>query len=380
MANSRSYTAAIDSRSGSVTARHTQTVRVENRLNEGAWRDFLNRHPQGNVFHTPEMHDAFSRAAGYRPSLWAAVDDYSGDVLALLTPVQVTLSNVPLHRLTSRDIAYGSLLAAPGERGEEAVVRLLDAYKRTASRYSLFSELRNLSNLAALQPALNRSGFVYEGHLDYLVDLTQPEDVVWQKMSKSARKHIRRALRQEDLTVVEASTADQLRECYSLLRMTYENARIPLADFSLFQAMFDIMRPRQMALFLVVYYQDTPIAGSVELLFKESMYGFYGGMDRRYGNLNPTELLQWHIFQWGRAHGYAQYDFGGAGRPDEEYGVRDYKAKYGGELVNFGRNVCVHAPRLLDFSKRGYSVYRRLLAGVERARAFTRQAQPRLNA
>ena len=55
------------------------------------------------------------------------------------------------------------------------------------------------------------------------------------------------------------------------------------------------------------------------------------------------------------------YDFGGAGKPDEEYGVRDFKAKFGGNLVNFGRNVFVHNPMLLKLSRHGYEVYRRFL-------------------
>ena len=44
-------------------------------------------------------------------------------------------------------------------------------------------------------------------------------------------------------------------------------------------------------------------------------------------------------------------DFGGAGKPDEPYGVRTFKAKYGGELVNYGRYVCVHSRGRLAISR-----------------------------
>jgi lipid II:glycine glycyltransferase (peptidoglycan interpeptide bridge formation enzyme) len=71
-------------------------------------------------------------------------------------------------------------------------------------------------------------------------------------------------------------------------------------------------------------------------------------------------MLIWHILEWGAGHGYRLYDFGGAGKPGEAYGVRDFKAKFGGELVCYGRNVCEHAPQLLKFSKLGYSLYRKL--------------------
>jgi hypothetical protein len=55
------------------------------------------------------------------------------------------------------------------------------------------------------------------------------------------------------------------------------------------------------------------------------------------------------------------FDFGGGGRADEEYGVRDFKAKFGGELVNYGRNVCVHGPVRLALSRAGYRLTRRFL-------------------
>jgi serine/alanine adding enzyme len=41
--------------------------------------------------------------------------------------------------------------------------------------------------------------------------------------------------------------------------------------------------------------------------------------------------------------------------------VRDFKAKFGGELVCFGRNTCVHAPGALWLSKQGYRLLRRWL-------------------
>ena len=59
--------------------------------------------------------------------------------------------------------------------------------------------------------------------------------------------------------------------------------------------------------------------------------------------------------------GCKTFDFGGAGRPDEVYRVRDFKAKFGGDLVNYGRNVCVHAPFRLGVSRAGYGLMRKFL-------------------
>jgi lipid II:glycine glycyltransferase (peptidoglycan interpeptide bridge formation enzyme) len=60
-------------------------------------------------------------------------------------------------------------------------------------------------------------------------------------------------------------------------------------------------------------------------------------------------------------HGYRIYDFGGAGRPGEPYGVRDFKAKFGGELVDFGRHSYVHSPGRLKLTNLAYRFYRKIL-------------------
>ena len=338
-------------------------ITVVTTLPEKEWRRFVEEHPAGNIFHTPEMFQVFSRAKGHQPTLWAAVDR-SNRPLALLLPVQVTLMDGLLRRFTTRAVAYGSVLCAPGSEGKEALAMLLETFKREARATALFTELRNLSNLSDLQPVLNGSGFVYEDHLNYLIDLDRPPEAILQSMGKRTRKKIRRALRQGKVVIEEVNQREGVALCYKLLQKTYTAVQVPLADRSLFEAAFDVLYPQGMVKFLLARVGDDYAAGSVELICSDRIYGWYGSTDRAYSDYIPNELLLWHIFQWGAENGYKVYDFGGAGKPDEEYGVRDFKAKFGGELVCFGRNTCVHAPFLLRLSALGYRVYRHLLAST----------------
>jgi len=336
------------------------SITIVHTLPEEEWRRFVDEHPHGNIFHTPEMFQVFSRAKGYRPTLWAAVD--SGDCpLALLLPVQITLMDGLLRRFTTRAVAYGSVLCTPGPEGKEALAMLLQAYKQEVKGSILFTELRNPSDLSDLQSVLNDNGFAYEDHLNYLVDLKRPPEAILQSIGQRTRKKIRRALRQGEVIIEEADRCEQVTLCYELLQRTYVTARVPLADRSLFEAAFDVLYPRGMIKFLLARVGNAYAAGSVELVYKDTIYGWYGGMDRAYSDYIPNELLLWHIFQWGAGNSYKVYDFGGAGKPDEEYGVRDFKAKFGGTLVNYGRNTCVHAPVRLRLSQMAYNVVRRFL-------------------
>lgn len=331
------------------------SLTVVDSLDIEAWRQFVDRHPQGNIFHTPEMFQVFARATGHRPMLEAVVGD-NGQVLALLLPVHVTLRDGALRRLTTRSIAYGSVLCAPDPAGLEALALLLRTYTREAGHAALLSELRNLSDLSAIQPVLNECGFAYEEHLDYLIDLNCTPEQVLQSIGPRTRKHIRRALRKGNVIVEQVTNRNQIIDWYELVRKTYEAARVPLADRSLFEAAFDTLHPRGMIKFWLARIGTTCAAASAELVYKDVIYGWYGGMDRAYAEDLPGELLMWHILEWGAEADYKTYDFGGAGKPGEPYGVRDFKAKFGGRLVCFGRNIYIHAPALLRLSTLGYRI------------------------
>jgi lipid II:glycine glycyltransferase (peptidoglycan interpeptide bridge formation enzyme) len=97
------------------------------------------------------------------------------------------------------------------------------------------------------------------------------------------------------------------------------------------------------------------------LIHKGRIIDWYAGSDRAFSSYCPGELLIWHALQWGKEHHFHLFDFGGAGKPDEDYGPRQFKAKFGGTLVNYGRNIYVHHPHLLRLSQWGYQVYRHFL-------------------
>jgi serine/alanine adding enzyme len=335
------------------------SISVVNSLPEDEWRQFVEKHPAGNVFHTPEMFQVFSQTKGFRPELWAGTKD--GRVLALLLPAQITLMNGLLRRLTTRSVAHGSVVCMPDAEGQEALSELLQTYKRETGGTPLFTELRNQSNLEGIQPILHEHGFVYEDHLNYLINLKRSPESIFENFGRRTRKNIRRGLKQGKVVIEEAKDWKQVAACYSLISRTYRSVHVPLADISLFEAAFELLHPKKMVRFTLAHVDQTPVAASVELLYKDLIYGWYGGVDRNYSSYVPNELVMWDILKWGAENGYHLYDFGGAGSPDEEYGVRDFKAKFGGELVCFGRNICIHSPLSLRLSKLGYRVLRRFL-------------------
>lgn len=334
---------------------------ITNTIDEAKWRGFIDQHPQANIFHTPEMYQVFARARGYRPELYAAVGP-DGAVNALLLPVEVRVRDGLPRRLTARSIAYGSVLCSHGAPGQEALSALLEHYVRKAGRQCLFTELRHLSDMSAYQSILTKHHFTYNEQLDYLIDTGCSSDEVFKRFGRHTRRHIRHAAKVGAVTVEEINRRSQISEIYEQLKKSYAAARVPLADISLFEAAFDVLHPCGMVKFWLARVEGTPVASSIELLYQNTVYGWYGGVDRSFSSYTPNELLTWEVLKWAAENGYQTYDFGGAGLPGEEYGVRDFKAKFGGRLVSYGRHVFVPDPMLLRVSQLGYGFFRRFLA------------------
>lgn len=331
---------------------------IINKLDEGTWRQFVEQQPQGNIFQTPEMFQVYTQAEEHQPELWAIVDK-SQRPLALMLPVKITLKNGLLYRWTTRAVVYGSILYTPGVEGREAIKMLMKAYRREMRGCILFTELRNVTDLQDIQPVLQEFGFAKENHLNFVVDLRQMIDRMWDRLDPNAKSNINKA-RRKGVVIEEAVSPETVRTSYGLLQEVYNRIHVPLAHYSLFQATFDILRPKGMVKFFMARTGDTYIGTSIVLLYKDIVYGWYAGAIHDYSSYKAGEMLNWHVLEWGAQNGYSSFDFGGAGKPDEEYGPRKFKAKFGGTLVNYGRNTCVHSPQRLRISRIGYQVLRNL--------------------
>lgn len=339
-------------------------MKIVHDLPQEMWRRFVETHPYGNIFHTPEMFHVWTRTRGHTPEIWAAIEDDA--IRALLLPVNVTLRNGFAQRLTSRAVAYGDILVAPGADGPRALEGLFAAYRQSASSRVLFTELRQHNASAANDPALRAAGLVEHKYLNYLIDLRRSPEQVFESIGARTRKHLRRRLRAGRVRVSSIETRDRLDDWYAILTTTYARAGVPLADISLFYAAFELLHPRGLCRFWLAEADSAPAACSVELLYKQRIVGWYGGTDRTWGHLTPNELLTWHILEWGAQQGFTCYDFGGAGRAGTAYAVRDFKSKFGGQLVDESRMVCVHSPRAMALSELGYRLLARVLFGRTR--------------
>ncbi|MFC2175102.1 lipid II:glycine glycyltransferase FemX [archaeon] len=305
------------------------------------WNDFVKAHPNGNVFQTEEMAKVYKAAKGYKP-IQASVKGEDGELAGVLL-AHVVSEKVPL---SSRAVIQGGPLA----KSREVLAEVLEEYNTNA----LYTEVRNMHDVAKEKSVFELEGYEFEEHLNYVLPLKKKTDEIFDSMHKNKRWGVRKAGKEG----VEVRKASGLNEWYSLLQKTYSRAKLPLADKSLFDAVAKIM-PRN-SRFTIAYRGETPLAAMACIYWNGVAYDWYMGIDREHSELCGGDLLVWEMIEWAAKSGLKSFDFMGGGKPGEEYGVRKFKKQFGGEETNYGRFRKMHKPRLYKAALKGFEVYRRV--------------------
>lgn len=318
------------------------------------WSDFVVRHPNGNIFQTPEMHALFNSMSTFEPYLFVSYTGRGSINGCLLAVIQKEHRGIA-GRLSSRAVIYGGPLVT----NNDPVIAdnlLWELNKRIRSK-AIYSQFRNLTDCTEFSAVFANNDFVFEEHYDILLDLHQDIDTLTNKLHKERRRNIRIA-EKEGLRFGIIENEDDIQELIRLLKLTYNRVKVPMSYDDLFRYAKQCLGDK--VVFFGAWYNDRMIAGQVRLCFKNTVYAWYAGSDNAYFSKKPNDFLLWNVICWSKQNGYGVFDFGGAGKPGVEYGVRDYKLKFGGELVNYGRYERVNKKLLMGTGKLLYRLYRKI--------------------
>ena len=320
------------------------------------WDNFVHSHPLGNIFQTRALSKVYAETKNYFPICIAVTDPNSQEIKGLISGVIVREMDGFLGDFSARSIIQGGPLVASSSN-KDLSSELINKYDLLASRSSLYTEIRNLYDVHDTLNHLDNYSFVE--HLNFIINLNQTEENLWGQIHKSRRKNINRA-EKAGVVVEEIVSPDKIPAFYKLLSETYNNVKVPLADISLFESAFQQLVPKGMAKFYLAHHENDCIGARAVLLYKDQIYDWYAGAAIDALPLYPNECLVWHILKWGRENNYSRFDFGGAGEPNKPYGPREFKRRFGGELVNYGRYAHQYSKEKIKVAEIGFKVYRKL--------------------
>ncbi len=300
-----------------------------------AWDDFVRQHPRRNPFQTRALYQMYKSTNEFTPYFCIANHTQSNKILGGFLFVIQKKRTILLSHLFSRALIVGGPLIPA--HGQHILQTLLSTYSKFIRSKVIYSEIRNLHQWQHFYDTFLKAGFTYEAHLNYQVDL-QTDDIS-ANFSASKRRQIRKGLK-NGAYIIENPNIEQIKAFYHILNHLYKN-RInkPLPDWSFFESFYTNIVEQKLGKYILVGYNNNIIGGIMMPLYANKMaYEWYvAGEDRKYKYLYPSVLATWAGIRFAKEYGYSGFDFMGAGKPNVAYGVREFKSRFGGKLLNYGR-------------------------------------------
>lgn len=218
--------------------------------------------------------------------------------------------------------------------GEEEIAALLKQCIDGLRKRVIYIETRNFKDYSSWRPIFEKIGFTYEPHYDFIID-TSDSVAVEDRMGKSRKRDVKLSLK-TGATVIDNPTWEEVSAFYSVLDHLYKmRVKTPLFPLSFFENLFHTAFSK----FILVRYDNEIVGGTVLVYDEETVYEWFAcGKDGIYKNVYPSTVATYHGIRFAADKGFKRFDMMGAGAPgDGGYGVRDFKAKFGGELVEYGR-------------------------------------------
>lgn len=315
------------------------------------WLAFVEHHPDGNVFQTPMMYNAYLNTPGYKPYVFIAYQD--NVIVGVLLSVVIKERGLIKGSFSARSVIIGGPLVLNNKA--EFISELLKEYNKFIKDKVIYSQIRNQSEQLVNNDSYQLNGYKFHSHLNFIIPLDGEENI-WNRIGKGRIKQIKKA--QNKGLKVEVYTNDLITDAlitegYSVIQDVYKRARLPLVDKQL------ILNAQQNGLLVMFVVRDKDlnfIGCRFCLSFNKCLYGWYAGSYSVYYKLFPNDILIYETLIWGNNNGYCYFDYGGAGEPNKPYGVRSFKQQMGGAIVNYGRYEKVHKRLMYIIGYIGYKI------------------------
>ncbi len=318
-------------------------------VEEQLWDSFVENHPNGNFFQTRHYFFLHHSRFNCVPFGYAVMED--DKILALMVGVIYHNYFRPVSYFTKRAVITGGPLIKDND--STIFNFLVEQVAGLLRRKCVYVQIRNLCDTNSFRSDFEKNGFVYEKHLDIIHDLTLPKEIINSGISKNKRGNINKSIN-KGTCFTEIVNFRIFKSGVELIQKTYEKVNLPSPSNAFFYNSFIRLNKSGFLKAFGAFADNDLIGIRLELCYKGLIYDWYAGSDDRFKNRYPNDFLPYHILHWGNENGFGKFDFGGAGKPDKPYGVRDHKLKFGGELVCFGRYERVNQPVIMLFSKTAF--------------------------
>lgn len=256
---------------------------------------------------------------------------------------------------TRRAIIVGGPCLADDSTDEEVKALMVDVREHLKTK-AIYIETRNFNDYSRWREAFTQAGFAYRPHLNFHLDCCD-KTRLWEQLSDNRKRQIRKSEKTQ-VTVLDPETIGEaeIRMWYQSLQQLYRTkVKTPLWPLEFFLE----AHKQGVGKYMLVSYNDKVIGGSMVVADSKSVYEWFEcGLNAEYKDQYPSVMATWAGIQWTNTSALQRYDMMGAGEPGVAYGVREFKAEFGGTMVEHGRFLCICRPWLYRLGKAGVTLLR----------------------
>jgi serine/alanine adding enzyme len=324
---------------------------LENKeIKPGQWEDLLQNSGFASPFQSPEFFNLIVAVPGFSAEVFATEDN---GILQALMLVVIQKEKGFKAFFSRRGIVYGGPLIR--NQNSESFGLLIQSVAKKLKCKLIYIETRNFFDYQKLGGAYKSDGWRFIPYLNFQITTRgRSVDNVLTAMKYNRRREIKLGVKNgADYGISNQET--EAFAVYSILKDLYDTrVKLPLPDFDFFRGFLH----SDIAKFFVVKYEGKVIAGSFCLFLPgKNLFTMYYCGERVINNrIFPTSLAIYAAIEFAVQQKVEIVDMMGAGKPNEEYGVRDYKSQFGGDLVAFGRYLKVLNPLLYRVGKVGLKI------------------------
>ena len=321
--------------------------------------EFLKSSPDNTIFQSPEFYNLYLSLKNFAPYYFLLYNDNEA-IEGVMLAVTIFEGNGLVLNMIKRCIIQGGPIVQ--NNNEVLLDIMLKSLNQTLGSKTLLTQIRNFKVWPekAIE-VFSKNGFLLHDHMNLIIRNTETEEIV-KEFSSSRRRQISKGLT-SGASFKPATNIAEVKELYSILLKLYrDKVRKPLPKWDFFEKFFTQLVPNGKGIIIQVYFDQKVIGGIVSPVTPGKMiYELYiCGLDKEYPTQHPSTLATWAALDWAAQNNIPEFDFMGLGKPEIPYGVRDFKLRFGGEQVNYGRFNRKNYKISYAIAEMGYKVLRKL--------------------
>ena len=338
-------------------------MEIKRDIERQSWNKFVAESAWSQILQTWEWGEV-KRSQGWEP-IRLAVED-NGKITAQISVLKRKFPHI------NKSIFYAPRGPVLDYKNTEVLGFLLGAIKDEAKKYKAIvlkidPEVEEYDSVAV--KIFHDFGFraqksQIQPRTTFFIDLAHDLDTLLLSFEEKTRYNIRLAER-KGVKVAEMSGQVGVDIFYDLYKETASRDHFLIHPKSYYQKIFNLMGSSGMVRIFIAYFEDEPIAATINFALGNRIWYMYGASKSSHRNVMPNHALHWEIIKKVKEEGFKLYDLWGIPsnpHPNHPlYGVYRFKKGFNGHLVKFvGCLDLVYDPIFYFFFDKGLAWFKNL--------------------